>query len=64
MIERKRNSRLRTLAMLNLAVWAMIVFTVVLLDIWIKPNSGFHLMGLLMGSCFTIVSVIDFFSRD
>ncbi len=45
---------LRTLARLNLAVWALIVFTTVMLDLWIKPNSGFQLMGFLMGCCFTL----------
>lgn len=50
---------LRTLARLNLAVWAVIVFTTVMLDLWIKPNSGFQLMGFLMGCCFTLASVID-----
>lgn len=63
MIERKRNSRLRTLAMMNAIVWAMIVFTVALLDIWIKPNSGFQLMGWLLGCCFTLVSVIDYLHK-
>ncbi|MCE5228594.1 hypothetical protein LLG95_03230 [bacterium] len=57
-------SRARAIFVLNLIVWALIAFTGGLLKIWIRPDEGYLLMGLLIALCFTFVSVIDLFSRN
>ncbi|MEN6625474.1 MAG: hypothetical protein ABFD69_04505 [Candidatus Sumerlaeia bacterium] len=56
-------ARLRLVVALNVAVWAMLAFTIGLLCAWIKPNDGFQLMGLLMAGSFTLVSIAGLFRQ-
>lgn len=58
------NARTRVVLAMNVGVWAMIAFTIGLLSVWIEPDNGFQLMGLLMGACFTLVSVLSLFWED